>query len=621
MDSQLREITQDVFLFEDTCNVYVIKHRDSAILIDFGRGDVLHHLPSIGVGRVDWILHTHHHREQCQGDAIANRLGIPIAVPKQEAGLFKDVEHYWNNLFQKEGHVLGAPFVRPLRASIAVARELSEGDVIPLGALSITALETPGNSQGSISFQLNENHQSIIFSGDLFMDDGRLINLYDSEWDYGYCGGLKATVQSCEKLAVLSPDLLLPSHGNPIASAGQACHAMAARLTELTERDYLRDWTNSTDEIFESSVETTPSIIDEVDVVSPHLLRWKGTFGSLYIILNDEGSALMVDAGIILYQDRNREQFFRTRLDQLMRHYGLHTIEAMMLTHYHGDHLDIYPCLQRDYGTKLWCFENMVEVIEYPERFNLMALLPSYGTDYRLTVDRIVHDGESVDWGNYRFTFFHLPGQTYYAMGISCTIDGVDTVFTGDNIFYSESGSGHDAFAMRNKAILEEGYLKCAETLRRLKPDRLLGGHTVLIGAPQPQIERYYQWALRFRESLTQFSPCESYEWLIDPYWAEIYPFQLWVQAGNTSPQLSVKLRNHNRNRTVMSGVLCGPDGWGFEPASFTVEIDPKCERQIDFSVHLPASQAAGRYPVTIDLTLDGSQLGELFEAVVDIRA
>ena len=57
----------DLFVWTDTCNVYVIRDGDSALLIDLGDGSVLDRLPELGVRRVDWVLFTHHHREQCQG--------------------------------------------------------------------------------------------------------------------------------------------------------------------------------------------------------------------------------------------------------------------------------------------------------------------------------------------------------------------------------------------------------------------------------------------------------------------------------------------------------------------------------------------------------------------------
>jgi glyoxylase-like metal-dependent hydrolase (beta-lactamase superfamily II) len=82
---------------EDTCNVYLIRDGSRGTLIDFGAGRILDYLPQLGVTRVDGILHTHHHRDQCQGDHLAASRGIPIAVPTYEYHLFTDVENFWRN--------------------------------------------------------------------------------------------------------------------------------------------------------------------------------------------------------------------------------------------------------------------------------------------------------------------------------------------------------------------------------------------------------------------------------------------------------------------------------------------------------------------------------------------
>ena len=67
-NSQLEKISDNLYRLEDTCNVYLIRDGNRGLLIDFGSGKILDYLPQLGVTRVDWILHTHHHRDQCQGD-------------------------------------------------------------------------------------------------------------------------------------------------------------------------------------------------------------------------------------------------------------------------------------------------------------------------------------------------------------------------------------------------------------------------------------------------------------------------------------------------------------------------------------------------------------------------
>jgi hypothetical protein len=52
--SHFTEIRSDLFLYRDACNVYALRRGARALLIDGGSGDVLDHLPEIGVTGVDW---------------------------------------------------------------------------------------------------------------------------------------------------------------------------------------------------------------------------------------------------------------------------------------------------------------------------------------------------------------------------------------------------------------------------------------------------------------------------------------------------------------------------------------------------------------------------------------
>jgi glyoxylase-like metal-dependent hydrolase (beta-lactamase superfamily II) len=77
----MTRLADGVFLFEDTCNVYVFVADRVAVLVDFGSGRVLEHLDEFGADRVAAVLMTHHHRDQGQGLPKAVAAGIPIWVP------------------------------------------------------------------------------------------------------------------------------------------------------------------------------------------------------------------------------------------------------------------------------------------------------------------------------------------------------------------------------------------------------------------------------------------------------------------------------------------------------------------------------------------------------------
>src|ERR1041384_1301795 len=79
----------DLYVWTDTCNVYVIRDGESALLIDLGDGSVLDHLSELGAKQVDWVLFTHHHREQCQGAPKLKDWNAKIGAPGAERDLFE----------------------------------------------------------------------------------------------------------------------------------------------------------------------------------------------------------------------------------------------------------------------------------------------------------------------------------------------------------------------------------------------------------------------------------------------------------------------------------------------------------------------------------------------------
>ena len=51
----------DLFAWTDTCNIYVLRDGDAALLVNLGDGSVLEHLSEIGVKKIEWVLFTDHH--------------------------------------------------------------------------------------------------------------------------------------------------------------------------------------------------------------------------------------------------------------------------------------------------------------------------------------------------------------------------------------------------------------------------------------------------------------------------------------------------------------------------------------------------------------------------------
>jgi glyoxylase-like metal-dependent hydrolase (beta-lactamase superfamily II) len=620
-----KEILPNLYVFQDTCNTYVLKDGSEAILIDIGDGEVCKHLKKLNIEKIEWILFTHHHREVCQGFQKVRHLdvcnNVKVAVPIYESELFISPRFIYQHLNDSKWSEGGVAYVRPPRDSIPVTLYLADGDVFKWRSYTLTIRLTPGNSPGAISFLCKVAGKLICFCGDVIMAGGKLHNYYDSEWDYGYGYGIKALWSSVELLRNLKPDILCPSQGwiisAPELSPDYELYNFANKLWSFRSL-LLRDYTDR-DQIQSESI-SQPTTIEGIRRISSHLYKVAAP-GNMYILLSKTGRSLLIDCGSLKPE---AERWLNEKFNMMESTFGLKTVDAIIPTHYHGDHLLDIPIIRSRYNSEVWAYENMAEILEFPGKFNLMWLLPAYQTGYKdVHVDRILHEGEVLKWEEYQFDVFNLPGQTLYAIGISGRIDGKLIVFTGDNIFYSTNGSGHEAFVTRNASILEEGYIKCAEILNRLQPELILGGHGQEIPQPSSQLKKFLEWSYTFRETLKGLSPYCEYEYLIDPYWAKFYPYKTKATQGSFI-SLRLLIRNHKYREIESIIRLMLPMGWKTssegEKKYSKLKISTKGQNSVNWKIKIPKSASNGTYLITANLIIDGRKVGEFPEAIVEVN-
>ncbi|HOC00924.1 MAG TPA: MBL fold metallo-hydrolase, partial [Verrucomicrobiota bacterium] len=161
----------DLYRWTDTCNVYVLRDGDAALLIDLGDGSVLDHLRGIGVSRVEWVLFTHHHREQCQGVARLTGSGAQVAAPEAERAFFerplgfRKMQVNLGDAFT----IHGSSYVRPPIQPIPLDRTFKTNDTLTWRGHEFVCLDTRGNSPGSMTYVLQHGGRTIAFSGDLML--------------------------------------------------------------------------------------------------------------------------------------------------------------------------------------------------------------------------------------------------------------------------------------------------------------------------------------------------------------------------------------------------------------------------------------------------------------------
>ncbi len=610
-----------VYRFTDTCNVYVLRDGNRALLIDLGNAELLDHLADAGIQHVDWILLTHHHREQCQGIERVDRSRTQVAAPQAEQLLFESPREF-RKWFPKLGDtfsVYGASYVRPPRQPIRLDRVLTDEQVFAWRGFQIHCLSTPGHSPGSMTYVIRHQDQTIGFTGDVIHDGARFTTWFDSEWDYGFAKGIDSLMASVDLLVEQQLDVILPSHGPVIRNPRQQLDAYRDKLKHF-RRDYVRGYP-----VFDSPPEdrdpvSKPTAVPLINQVTPHLykLSHKTQGKNFAIIVSDAGKGLILDCGL----------FPESMLDEIVlgmrEHLGLKSIDAFWISHMHGDHFLLGPILKKKYGAQAWTLDRIVDKCEHPRRYDYAALVSAYGDGFDgMKIEKAFRDGETIEWEGYMIHVDWMPGQTEFGCCLWLELDGQRIAFTGDNLFGNpadESQNGHEAVVARNSAILQEGYVQGSRYLKELRPDIVMGSHSYVMPEPAEFLNRYHEWSKQMLANYRDLLPDTNYEYLYDPYWVSAYPYRVDFSRQDVQ-EITVKVRNFRDTTQRHRIELKLPAGVTAEPAVLEGQIAARSRQ--GYPVRLRVDRDAvspGVLIVPFDITLDDKHYGEWFDFILRVR-
>jgi glyoxylase-like metal-dependent hydrolase (beta-lactamase superfamily II) len=621
------EVRPGIFRWTDTCNVYVVRDGTSAILIDLGDGSVLDALATIGVKQIDWVLFTHHHREQCQGGAKLaawRERGTKVASSAIERPFFEKPESFrrMRPTLSDPFTVYGTSFVRPPVAPIAIDRAFAKMDDLEWRGREFWCIETGGNSPGHTTYLLKTGGEWLAFSGDLMCDGAKLHTWFDTEWDYGFAAGIYELAKSAAQVAGYEPALLLPAHGPQIADPSKQLTMYVQKLKHLASL-YLRGYDCKTFDNCDQDNSSRPSPVPHLWQITKHLYKFRGPnyWVNFAMLLADSGHALFIDCGLF---DRN---FLDQAIARMQERLGLKKIDAIFVTHMHGDHALDAEYVRKKYGSELWTMEGVADKFERPWDFDLSALLPFYTDRGKevgpLVFDRVVRDGETIDWEGYSLTVDWMPGQTKYHACLHGTIDERRVAFTGDNIFASTTDprqGGNECVLARNGGTLEEGYLYAAEYLHTINPDLIIGGHCWLLDRPEQLIERYRARMRALREAFEDLSVEDDYRFMFDPYWVKAAPYRVVVEPGRGS-RFHVVVRNYLTRPLKYRVTLNCPAGLSAKPAVIDETIDADATVAFPVMLNAAADAKPGLHMVSFDITRGGIRHGELFDFIAHVGA
>ncbi len=575
-------IIEDVYLFRDACNVYLIKSGNSAILIDGGTGKVSAWLKKAGLTHIDWILHTHYHRDQCIGDLLIKQPGTMIAIGEAEAAYLKENDirapfpmpekFLLNGALPDWGQRL-APFYKP-----GVEKTFSDAEEFEWNGFHITAVATPGHTQGSYSYFVERNGKKLCFSGDLIMKGGHIRDLYSMQWEYLKNPGIDSSLHSLEKLRDFSPDVILPSHGETILHPQSDIDKLAFRLEKVRRAfDFPRagrwNWSGFVQ-------------------VSPHVIQDCGS--TTQIIFTDDGEALLYDCG---------DEFTPERLSELKIIYNIKHVEVIIPSHWHFDHVDGIPAIAKQEGAKVWVFERLAEHLEYPERFPTTCW-----TGKKIIADRILTEKERFEWGGYNFRVYSNPVHMEEQMGLAAKVDGLPYYFIGDGSGLSKDGHIRSSIHCYNGIHLSAGLLKTARSFYEADPYICIAAHSNGFATDTSDKQEFLKWATTTTDAITALLPPPFQEMGFDPYWASFYPARTHARAGE-EVKIMLRLKNYTGHAFV---------GRFYPKAYGNISIGKKVveyslnageTREFPVIVKVNANASKGIHVITADIGF----LGELF--------
>ena len=299
MDSHLTQLSPSIYIHHGNVNTGIIRDGNKALLIDASGTSIRSTLTELGITEVERILYTHHHRDNVAGYTFPEN--VIVGVPQAEEQWFNEVDMFWNDP-KYRWHLYNChPHNLMLGESIRVSETYTDGMHIEWRAASINVLETPGHTDGSLTYIVEIDGQRFAFTGDLIYDEGQIWELYSLQkgqqtTDYhGFLGARDELRQSLEKVGESSPNAIVPTHGVIINQPDEAIAKLFDRLNDCYDKyvsiSALRHYFPKLFEEFDGCENHMP-IRD--GKTPPEFLRHIGT---TWIIISETKEAFVMDCG------------------------------------------------------------------------------------------------------------------------------------------------------------------------------------------------------------------------------------------------------------------------------------------------------------------------------------
>jgi hypothetical protein len=253
-------------------------------------------------------------------------------------------------------------------------------------------------------------------------------------------------------------------------------------------------------------------------------------------------------------------------------------------------------------------------MVEQPAAWKLPCLL---GEPIR--VDRVLADGERMTFADWSFEVFHMPGHTWYALGLAGEVDGTRVALTGDNLLAGAISPLRAAAPIYRDRMRLDSIATGVRRLMDFEPELLLTGHTGALGVTRPMLDDFLAWARQLEGVFTRLCAVpERVNEALDPDFVVCFPYLSTVEPGDPLA-LEVRVTNHGPSAEEARVAPVVPAGWVVEPETVTADVAPDATAALPFTVRVASGAPPGRSIVLVDLVLGKRRYGQRAEAIVDV--
>lgn len=617
------ELASGVYVLDGAVKTAVFVRDGKALLIDCSETVTPERLRALGVDRVEMICLTQHRRPNAMGAyRFVEDHDAQLVVSERDRPLVEDADAHWND-WRSRWHLYHTqPGPQVLPRSLKVARTVKDGDTIEWRGYTVHVMETPGASEGAVSYWVDIDGKKLAFVGDLMYGPGKILDLHSLQkafrkvGDYhGFLGMREPLIESLHKLTTIAPDLAIPSHGIHIDDLASAAGLLEERL-DVLYRNYVS--VSALNHYFPTQFEDLkddPARMPRAEQLDPPPWIRRVAFTS-FAVISDTGDALLIDCGY---------DTVLAKLDEWKKDGTIKNIEACWVTHYHDDHVDSLQRLATRY-CPIMADARMADILEHPLRYCLPCIAPT-----PVPVARKTADGESWTWHEFTLTAYHFPGQTLYHGGLLVEGHGAKAFFAGD----SGAPTGLDDYCAGNRNFLggERGSRHCLDIWRATQPDYIFNEHQDKAFHYTNEQLDYMKKTLVEREALiTDLTPWEAADFATDEHWIRAYPYEQEASPGDTVT-VQVHITNHGSEPAPVAVEPSLPPGWTWEPNASTVSIEvpartdgwvtPGATRPdgvLSMAIQVPADAPPGLYVVPFSVTFRNQNLGAIRHGFVRVR-